>query len=157
MTRSYLDSQCFFLCPGTGHVGHQFIWSHCYCFPYTLFATLTLACSGVGDKAQLSPHPRAHDHSLVFTARHSTSTSWRSDAPIILPGWEYHTRGSWLTSTVPKCLYGGRLWMALTDCTKVHAATAHSNMVAEQFIRSAAFRQSAELTNPEGRTSNSGS
>ena len=46
---------------------------------------------------------------------------------------------------------------ALTDCTKVHAATAHSNMVAERFIRSAEFGPTAEsLTRPEGRDSNSG-
>ena len=34
---------------------------------------------------------------------------------------------------------------ALTECTKVHAATAHSNMVsgAQQLIRSAAFSQSS--------------
>ena len=36
---------------------------------------------------------QTHKRSLVLSARHSTSTSWRSDAPIILLGWEYHTRG----------------------------------------------------------------
>ena len=74
---------------------------------------------------------QTHDkRSLVLTARHSTSTSWRSDAPIILPGWEYHTRGSRLTSTVPECLYGGRLWMAHLHHHRQHKSprktTAHS-------------------------------
>ena len=108
---------------------------------------------------------QTHDkRSLLLTARHSTSTSWRSDAPIILPRWEYHTRGSRLTSTVPECLYGGRLWMAHLHHHRQHKSprktTAHSSMVAEQdrFIRSAAVGPIAEsLINPEGRTSNSGS
>ena len=104
------------------------------------------------------------DHSLVLTARHSTSTSWRSDAPIILSGWEYHTRGSRLTSTVPECRHGGRLWMAHQHHHRQHKSprktTTHSSMEAEsdRFIRSVAFGPTAgSLISTEGRISNSGS
>ena len=73
---------------------------------------------------QTSPHDNSKTrHALT------TSKSCRSDVPIILPGWECHTRGSWSTPTVPECLYGGRpRWLG----TIVTRSTPHSNMVAER-------------------------
>ena len=43
-------------------------------------------------------------HVNLTTRNHSTTRkSWRSDAPIILPGWEYHTGGSRSKPTVHRC------------------------------------------------------
>ena len=50
----------------------------------------------------------------TFTPQTTTQTkSWRSDAPIILPGWEHHTGGSGLTPTVHPCPLrrGGCGWL----------------------------------------------
>ena len=49
------------------------------------------------------PHfPSSHVN--LTTRNHSTTRkSWRSDAPIILPGWEYHTGGSRSKPTVHRC------------------------------------------------------
>ena len=53
-------------------------------------------------------------HVNMSTRNHSTTTkSWRSDAPIILPGWECHTGGSWSKPTAHQCSQSGRrLWVA---------------------------------------------
>ena len=49
------------------------------------------------------PHFPSH-HVNLTTRNHSTTRkSWRSDAPIILPGWEYHTGGSRSKPTVHRC------------------------------------------------------
>ena len=50
----------------------------------------------------------------TFTPQTPTQAkSWRSDAPIILPGWEHHTGGSRLTPTVHPCPLrrGGCGWL----------------------------------------------
>ena len=44
----------------------------------------------------------SHDNNNHCTSKHA-SKSWRSDVPIILPGWEHHTGGSRSKPTVHPC------------------------------------------------------
>ena len=61
--------------------------------------------------------------------------SWRSDAPIILPGWEHHTRGSRLTPTVHPCPLrrGGCGWLVTATQHRSNMSP-NSDMVAEPLV-----------------------
>ena len=56
-------------------------------------------------------------HVNMSISNHSTTRkSWRSDAPIILPGWECHTGGFPVkTHSTPVPSKDGRLWVAHKD------------------------------------------
>ena len=57
-----------------------------------------LTMEGVEISSLSSPHVN------MSISNHSTTRkSWRSDAPIILPGWECHTGGSRSKPTVHRC------------------------------------------------------
>ena len=43
-------------------------------------------------------------HDINHSTCNNASKSWRSDVPIILPGWEHHNGGSWSKPTVHPCL-----------------------------------------------------
>ena len=53
---------------------------------------------GVEFSSLSSPHVN-----MSISNHSTTSKSWRSDAPIILPGWECHTGGSRSKPTVHRC------------------------------------------------------
>ena len=49
----------------------------------------------------------SHAHATITPQTTTQAKSWRSDAPIILPGWEHHTGES--QSTYTRALYGGEV------------------------------------------------
>ena len=57
-----------------------------------------LTMEGVEISSLSSPH-----FNMSISNHSTTRKSWRSDAPIILPGWEYHTGGSRSKPTVHRC------------------------------------------------------
>ena len=80
-------------------------------------------------------------HVNMSISNHSTTRkSWRSDAPIILPGWECHTGGSRSKPTVHRCRPKtggcGLLTRTQDEPTKQHAATQYA-----QFALSITFFQ----------------
>ena len=74
----------------------------------------------------INSHP--HHRQLSLHKQPRKAKSWRSDASIILPGWEHHTGGSRLTPTVHPCpLRRGRLRVAR------HSSTAPNKMSPKLF------------------------
>ena len=90
---------------------------------------------------------RLYDDSLTTTITlHNTSTSWRSDVSIILPGWSITRVGPVDTHSTPVLTTVRRLWVALPQ-NKHHEMTPQQNklnMVAEQRLtwRSAGLQRS---------------
>ena len=64
---------------------------------------------------------------------HKTTTqakSWRSDAPIILPGWEHHTGGSQLTPhSTPVPSKEERLWVARHSNTAPNKMSPNTDII----------------------------
>ena len=61
------------------------------------------------------PPPHTSDSNHLHNHANRARKSWRSDVPIILPGWERHTGGSRSIPTVhPVRTSVGRLWVAQT-------------------------------------------
>ena len=60
----------------------------------------------IHQKSVINSH--VHHSQLSFHKQARKQKSWRSDAPIILPGWEHHTGGSRLTPAVTGALFGRR-------------------------------------------------
>ena len=52
------------------------------------------------------PPPHTSDSNHLRNHANHARKSWRSDVPIILPGWERHTGGSWSTPTVHRADFG---------------------------------------------------
>ena len=107
-------------------------------------------------------------HVNLTTRNHSTTRkSWRSDAPIILPGWEYHTGGSRSKPTVHRCRpkTGGCGLLARTqnEPTKQHGSgveNQHGSGVENQHYHTGTLvystaRAGTSCKKKEGRISNS--
>ena len=69
------------------------------------------------------PQPR-HDNN--HSTCNKASKSWRSDVPIILPGWAHHTGGSRSKPTVhPVPGTPGRLWVPQQHATDAQMSPTH--------------------------------
>ena len=103
---------------------------------FCVFLDCFFFCGRTDPFLQKSSDQQTRSPQATFTPQTTTQAkSWRSDASIILPGWEHHTDGSWLTPTVHPCPLrrGGCGWL-VTATQHLTKMSANSDMVAGPLV-----------------------
>ena len=151
VTQSRRSSPCIFASGSTSftkpvectHAQHQCVWhpERITCAMLTAGCEQVKKMSWTVDRTESRDHgtilcelrtnrPRRH-HSFLFGCSHLCTTphanrkharkSWRSDVPVILPGWGHHTGGSPVhTHSTPVPGLPRRLWVAHSTTTTGH-------------------------------------
>ena len=89
-------SLCIFFIFSFFHFFHLFHLFHFFIFSF--FRT----CHGF-QHTYYQLHSSRLSNARATTTQRNVSKSWRSDVPVILPGWEHHMGGSRSTPTVHQC------------------------------------------------------